>query len=166
MFMGLVITFFGFYFSTGGPDDCFFYSYPTNNTDDKGYFKGNTTKDETDAEGFNNTNVSKDFRTLFITSGFVYLADVIARCFIVYGLCKRIIWFQIGGVVGTIIVSTFGTTALLVLIPVYRYNAAGTACCEHYPSPSCGYMTAMLWIMVFIWFLSCFTSFAINQNDF
>lgn len=27
-------------------------------------------------------------------------------------------------------------------------------------------MTFMLVIMVVIWFLSCFTSFAINQNDF
>lgn len=30
----------------------------------------------------------------------------------------------------------------------------------------CNHMTFMLIIMVVIWFLSCFTSFAINQNDF
>ena len=27
-------------------------------------------------------------------------------------------------------------------------------------------MQATLYIMIVIWFLSCFTSFAINQNDF
>ena len=58
--------------------------------------------------------------------------DVLCRIVIVYGLFKRSIWFQIAGVVGTILVSTFGTTALLVLIPVYRYNAAGSECCENF----------------------------------
>ena len=132
MFMSLVITFFSFYFDANGQTDCYFYSYPNGTiipgTNDSYYNGANTT----DPNGYGTnttTNVKDDFRTLFITSGFVYLADVIARCFIVYGLFKRSIWFQIGGVVGTIIVSTFATTALLVLIPVYRYNAAGTDCC-------------------------------------
>jgi hypothetical protein len=175
MFMSLVITFFSFYFSAKGQTDCYFYSF-TNETNDKGIsiYYGNTTTNSNEYGIYphtNHTNVKDDFRTLFITSGFVYLADVIARCFIVYGLCKRSIWFQIGGVVGTIIVSTFATTALLVLIPVYRYNAAGTACCTYKKTTTddrsyCSYMTSMLWIMIFIWFLSCFTSFAINQNDF
>jgi hypothetical protein len=30
----------------------------------------------------------------------------------------------------------------------------------------CNNMTIMLIVMIIIWFLSCFTSFAINQNDF
>jgi len=30
----------------------------------------------------------------------------------------------------------------------------------------CDNMKTMLIIMIVIWFLSCFTSFAINQNDF
>lgn len=162
MFMGLVITFFSFYLSAKGQTDCYFYSFK-NGT----YYNGTTTQDENDIVNKTmSTNVKEDFRTLFISSGFVYLADVIARCFIVYGLCKRSIWLQIGGVVGTIIVSTFATTALLVLIPVYRYNAAGTDCCIYDKNDIdrsyCDYMTAMLWIMFFIWFLSCFTSFAIN----
>ena len=75
-------------------------------------------------------DVSGAFRKIFMTSGFVYLVDALCRLVIVYGLLRKSIWYQIGGVIGTIIVSTFATTALLVLIPVYRYNAAGSQCCD------------------------------------
>jgi hypothetical protein len=169
LFMGLVITFFSFYIAAGDDTPCWFYS--TNSTSVNGDWEAKTTTNEADiGKNDPSANVKGEFSTLFISSGFVYLIDVIFRCIIVFGLCKRSIWFQIGGVVGTIIVSTFATTALLVLIPVYRYNAAGSSCCadtdvNYLPVTPPGYcknMETMFIIMIIIWFLSCFTSFAIN----
>ena len=77
--------------------------------------------------------MTRNFKILFVLGGTVFVLDAVARCFIVFGLLKKSIWYQIGGVIGTIFVSTFFTTALLVLIPVYRYNAAGYNCCPDTP---------------------------------
>ena len=74
--------------------------------------------------------MTQRFKIVFICSAFVYLVDAVCRSIIVYGLFKKSIYYQLGGVVGTIIVSTFLTTTLLVLIPVFRWNAGGEACCE------------------------------------
>jgi hypothetical protein len=50
MFMSLVITFFSFYFKANGQTDCYFYSYNTSKTNDKGdwIFNSNTTTDKND----------------------------------------------------------------------------------------------------------------------
>lgn len=81
------------------------------------------------------TDVTKTFEILFLAGGLVYVVDALCRVGIVYGLFVKNIWWQIGGVVGTIVVSTFFTTALLVLIPVYRYNAAGSYFCDDNREP-------------------------------
>lgn len=80
-------------------------------------------------------DVTKTFEILFLAGGLVYVVDAVCRVGIVYGLFVKNIWWQIGGVVGTIVVSTFFTTALLVLIPVYRYNAAGSYFCDDTREP-------------------------------
>ena len=70
--------------------------------------------------------VTDKFKNLLLLSGFVYMIDAIFRVIIVFGLKKKSIWHQITGVLGTIIISTFCITALLVVTPVYRFNAAGS----------------------------------------
>lgn len=139
VFLALVATFFTFYgqAKSNAVDGsaCTFYSYnDTTLTPPKVVGVSTLTsnfdgKNSSDIKG--SANVTKDFSNLFLSSGFVYLFDILCRGVIIYGLFRRSIWFQIGGVVGTILVSTFGTTALLVLIPVYRYNAAGSGCCGY-----------------------------------
>lgn len=175
LFTSLAITLFMFTSSAKSEPSCTFWTV-TDSTVTTSCLSMETYVDPSPCVGgpsdHPSMNVSGTFSKIFMTGGFVYLIDALCRLVIVYGLLRKSIWYQIGGVIGTIIVSTFATTALLVLIPVYRYNAAGSQCCledswKPDPVPSyCSHMVSMLWIMVVIWFLSCFTSFAINQNDF
>ena len=74
--------------------------------------------------------MTKRFRTVFYVGFVTYLLDAICRFVIVAGLYAGRIYVQFTGVFGTVVVSTFFQTTMLIIMPIYRYNTAGLACAE------------------------------------
>ena len=104
---------------------------------------------------------------------FTYLSDAICRFVIVGGLYCGRIYVQFAGVFGTVVVSTFAQTTMLIIMPIYRYNTAGLACAEKTdatPEPLLynegKKISYLLIVVIIVWVLSCCTSFAFNKNDF
>ena len=110
---------------------------------------------------------------------FTYLSDAICRFVIVGGLYCGRIYVQFAGVFGTVVVSTFAQTTMLIIMPIYRYNTAGLACAEwtetsdgkHIGTEPLLYnegkkISYLLIVVIIVWVLSCCTSFAFNKNDF
>jgi hypothetical protein len=115
-------------------------------------------------------SISDKFSLCFLCGTITYFVDAICRLLIVVGLCVNKIKMQIVGVIGTILVSTFFQTALLIMMPVFRYNSGGVFCATQDPKyPGSGslepygeYMSQMLSVVGVMWCLSCCTSFVIN----
>ena len=89
------------------------------------------------------------------------------------GLYFGRIYVQFTGVFGTVVVSTFAQTTMLIIMPIYRYNTAGLACAEKSPDNPDPILyeqgvkiSNMLVVVAIVWVLSCCTSFAFNKNDF
>ena len=67
---------------------------------------------------------------MFYVGFFTYLSDALCRFVIVVGLYFGRIYVQFAGVFGTVVVSTFAQTTMLIIMPIYRYNTAGLRCAE------------------------------------
>ena len=118
-------------------------------------------------------DVTFRFETVFYTGFVTYLLDAICRFVIVAGLYAGRIYVQFTGVFGTVVVSTFFQTTMLIIMPIYRYNTAGLACAEVTPDNPDPILvnegekiSNMLILVAIVWVLSCCTSFAFNKNDF
>ena len=110
---------------------------------------------------------------VFFVGFFTYLSDAICRLVIVVGLYFGRIYIQFAGVFGTVVVSTFAQTTMLIIMPIYRYNTAGLRCAEKSdtnPDPMLynegRAISQLLIVVIIVWVLSCCTSFAFNKNDF
>ena len=117
--------------------------------------------------------MTERFRTVFYVGFGTYLSDAICRFVIVVGLYWGRIYVQFAGVFGTVVVSTFAQTTMLIIMPIYRYNTAGLACAEKNetnPDPLLLHegnaISNLLIVVIIVWVLSCCTSFAFNKNDF
>ena len=115
------------------------------------------------------------FETVFYVGFVTYMLDAICRFIIVGGLYAGRIYWQFAGVFGTVVVSTFFQTTMLIIMPIYRYNTAGLACAEPSDNPNApipileksgAHISNMLIVVAIVWVLSCCTSFAFNKNDF
>ena len=122
LFIALSSLFFAFFHETNRlntPDpnkpgmkitnQCYFYTYNSKNNETYGaYTTNNSTKylEMTEQNSCYNPNdtadpdvpcpgadVTKNFRMLFMFGGIIFLLDAFFRCFIVFGLFKRSIWF-------------------------------------------------------------------------
>ena len=118
-------------------------------------------------------DVTLRFKTVFYTGFITYLLDAICRFIIVGGLYAGRIYWQFAGVFGTVVVSTFLQTTMLIIMPIYRYNTAGLRCAsatDDNPNPILlepgNKISNMLIVVAIVWVLSCCTSFAFNKNDF
>ena len=118
-------------------------------------------------------DVKSRFEIVFYTGFATYLLDAICRFVIVAGLYAGRIYVQFTGVFGTVVVSTFFQTTMLIIMPIYRYNTAGLACAsptDDNPNPILvdegAKISNMLILVAIVWVLSCCTSFAFNKNDF
>ena len=119
-------------------------------------------------------DVTTRFKTVFFTGFVTYLLDAICRFIIVGGLYAGRIYWQFAGVFGTVVVSTFFQTTMLIIMPIYRFNTAGLACADPSDDPnvhpillkSGAHISNMLVVVAIVWVLSCCTSFAFNKNDF
>ena len=118
-------------------------------------------------------DVSARFKGVFIVGFITYLLDAICKFIIVIGLYFGRIYVQFTGVFGTVVVSTFAQTTMLIIMPIYRYNTAGLACAEKSSENQNPILESqgekisnMLILVAIVWVLSCCTSFAFNKNDF
>jgi flagellar biosynthesis protein FliP len=110
LFISLSSLFFSFFHKTNPKtntdvNQCFFYTQ--NSLENKNY-TAHTTADnttylfETTGKCYNQDNtttdcpgakVTQNFMMLFMFGGIIFLLDAFCRCFIVFGLFKRSIWF-------------------------------------------------------------------------
>ena len=60
----------------------------------------------------------------------IYYLDAIFRLVIVVGLKLGNISVQLCGIFGAITMSSLFQTTMLILIPIYRWNTAGTQICD------------------------------------
>lgn len=70
-------------------------------------------------------NTTERFEFIFYAGFVTYLMDFMARSVVVFGLFFNNFKLQLGGVFATITVSTTAQTALIIMIPVFRWNYAG-----------------------------------------
>jgi hypothetical protein len=63
-------------------------------------------------------------------------------------------------------VSTVGQTALIILIPVYRWNTRPAECTDSGNLDAQGqWLDVMFVVSVVVWVLSCFTVTGVNLHD-
>ena len=75
-------------------------------------------------------NVAIRFKAIFWLGFVTYLVDAVFRLVIVIGLSRRMIYLQLVGAIGANAISAIGQTSLLIVMPIYKNNAAGISCTQ------------------------------------
>ena len=128
LFLIIAFCFLAFALNKDNLQECYFPCVGNQNPDITTPCKQGVSEDICTCDEPMDYNVTLRFKTVFYTGFITYLLDAICRFIIVGGLYAGRIYWQFAGVFGTVVVSTFFQTTMLIIMPIYRYNTAGLAC--------------------------------------
>jgi hypothetical protein len=112
-----------------------------------------------------NYNLQRRYEIIFLSGFLIYFIAAASHSLIVAGLIMRKFWLQLVGVSIAVLNATMGQTALIMMIPVFRWNSAGIHCAETTLKPQGIWIANMFAVTIIAWVFSCCAVWGINQSD-